>query len=149
MFNPRSLTVSPFRPSYLQPPAVHPKNNRFITPLFSASSELLFSQLLCFHNHLRCPLVFQITAIRSLREHAAPPNALTTFRINTCKSVSKQTTLSPFRMNTYAKPGGGGHTSATTSRSLRLRVIISPVGFASRLLQGKGKMESFNLRTKR
>src|ERR1700731_5495880 len=33
---------------------------------------------------------------------------LTTFRINTCKSVSKQTTLTPFRMNTYAKPGGGG-----------------------------------------
>src|SRR5260370_42355436 len=34
--------------------------------------------------------------------------ALTTFRINTCKSVSKQTTLTPFRMNTYEKPGGGG-----------------------------------------
>src|ERR1700732_520696 len=47
MFNPRSLTVSPFRPSYLQPPAVHPKNNRFITPLFSASSELPPS----FSNH--------------------------------------------------------------------------------------------------
>ena len=29
------------------------------------------------------------------------------FRINTCKSVSKQTTLSAFRMNTYAKGGGG------------------------------------------
>jgi hypothetical protein len=33
---------------------------------------------------------------------------LNTFRINTCKSVSKQTTSSPFRMNTYEKPGGGG-----------------------------------------
>jgi hypothetical protein len=33
---------------------------------------------------------------------------LTPFRINTCKSVSKQTTLTPFRMNTYEKPGGGG-----------------------------------------
>jgi len=30
------------------------------------------------------------------------------FRINTCKSVSKQTTLTPFRMNTYEKQGGGG-----------------------------------------
>ena len=29
------------------------------------------------------------------------------FRINTCTSVSKQRTLSPFRMNTYAKPPGG------------------------------------------
>jgi hypothetical protein len=32
---------------------------------------------------------------------------LTTFRINTCKSVSKQTTLTTFRMNTYEKRGGG------------------------------------------
>src|SRR6202030_348169 len=31
---------------------------------------------------------------------------LTTFRINTCKSVTKQTTLTLFRMNTYAKPRG-------------------------------------------
>src|ERR1700730_16756674 len=29
------------------------------------------------------------------------------FRINTCKSVSKQTTLSPFRINTYVKMGEG------------------------------------------
>ena len=34
--------------------------------------------------------------------------AATTFRINTCKSVSKQTTLTPFRMNTYEKRGEGG-----------------------------------------
>ena len=38
--------------------------------------------------------------------HSPPP--LTTFRINTCKSVSKQTTLTSFRMNTYEKRGGGG-----------------------------------------
>src|SRR6266850_6445401 len=30
------------------------------------------------------------------------------FRINTCKSLSKQTTLTTFRMNTYEKCGGGG-----------------------------------------
>jgi hypothetical protein len=30
-----------------------------------------------------------------------------TFRINTCKSVSKQTTLSSFRINTYEKPREG------------------------------------------
>ena len=30
------------------------------------------------------------------------------FRINTCKSVSKQSTLSPFRMNTYEKQRGVG-----------------------------------------
>jgi hypothetical protein len=33
--------------------------------------------------------------------------SLNTFGINTCKSVSRQTTSSPFRMNTYEKPGGG------------------------------------------
>jgi hypothetical protein len=33
---------------------------------------------------------------------------LTTFRMNTCKSVSKQSTLTIFRMNTYAKQGEGG-----------------------------------------
>ena len=32
---------------------------------------------------------------------------VTTFRINTCKSVSKQTTLTTFRINTYEKPGEG------------------------------------------
>ncbi len=33
---------------------------------------------------------------------------LTTFRMNTCKSVSKQSTLTTFRMNTYEKQGEGG-----------------------------------------
>src|SRR5713226_5260322 len=33
---------------------------------------------------------------------------LTTSRINTCKSVSKQRTLTPFRINTYKKTGEGG-----------------------------------------
>ncbi len=31
-----------------------------------------------------------------------------TFRINTCKSVSKQRTLTPLRITTYKKPGEGG-----------------------------------------
>jgi hypothetical protein len=34
--------------------------------------------------------------------------SLSTFRINTSKSVSKQMTLSPFRINTCEKAGGGG-----------------------------------------
>ena len=33
--------------------------------------------------------------------------SLSTFRINTCKSVSKQTTLTFFRINTYEKGGEG------------------------------------------
>jgi len=35
-------------------------------------------------------------------------DSITTFRINTCKSVSKQRTLTLFRINTYKKTGGGG-----------------------------------------
>jgi hypothetical protein len=38
----------------------------------------------------------------------SPQHLLSPFRMNTCKSVSKQRTLTIFRMNTYAKTGGGG-----------------------------------------
>ena len=104
------LTVSPFRPSYLQLPVLHPANNRFSTPLFSISSELLFSQLLCFHNHLRCPLLFSATInfqVSRPFQRAKRCLAITAFRRNTCKSVSKQRTSTPFRIITYAKTGGG------------------------------------------
>jgi hypothetical protein len=37
----------------------------------------------------------------------------TTCRINTCKSVSKQMTLTPFRITTYEKPRGGVHPSSS------------------------------------
>ena len=79
----------------------------FIRPLFSQRYELLFPQLFCFHNHLRCPLVFSSRCIFPCFTHKTRPR-LTTFRMNTCKSVSKQTTLTTFRMNTYAKTGGRG-----------------------------------------
>jgi|SRR5579859_4017675 len=50
---------------------------------------------------------------------AASASPLSTFRINTCKSVSKQRTLSAFRINTYAKTGGRGEgqTPPATLRS--------------------------------
>src|SRR6266851_5670536 len=38
---------------------------------------------------------------------SAETATLTTFRMNTCKSVSKQRTLTIFRMNTYKKQGEG------------------------------------------
>jgi|SRR5260370_21351750 len=37
------------------------------------------------------------------KRHACKP-----FRMNTCESVSKQRTLTTFRINTYEKPGGEG-----------------------------------------
>ena len=59
--------MSSFRPSFLHPPAVHPVNHRFFTPLFSLTSESLFLQLLCFHIYLRCPLLFSGSACRFSR----------------------------------------------------------------------------------
>src|SRR5713101_6091990 len=46
---------------------------------------------------------------------------LTTFRINTCKSVSKQRTLTPLRINTYEKRGEGG------TRLFRVSSVQPPV----------------------
>src|SRR6266851_2363828 len=42
---------------------------------------------------------------------------LSTFRINTSKSMSKQMTLSPFRINTCEKTGEGGAPKRTASSS--------------------------------
>ena len=46
----------------------------------------------------------------------APTVPLSTFKINTCKSVSKQRTLSPFRINTCEKQGEGGPSAPVTTR---------------------------------
>ena len=108
------LTVSPFRPSFKLQSGVYSRPSNFVAPLFSWSYELLFPQPLCFDNHLRCPWVWgsapsQLIALRSSAFSYPPPLfALSTFRMNTCKSVSKQRTLSTSRMNTYEKTGGGG-----------------------------------------
>jgi hypothetical protein len=111
-----------FSRTYELPPPPH----RFASHALSSTYELLFPQLACFQKHLRCPLVFSSTSefpmgpvrdkgsrtreglARQTEVSRAPAAPLSTFRMNTCKSVSKQRTLSPFRMNTYAKTGGRG-----------------------------------------
>jgi hypothetical protein len=55
-------------PCALRASAVGHPFHRFSTPLFSASSELLFSQLLSFQEHLRCPMLFSNFAFQ------APPS---------------------------------------------------------------------------
>jgi len=54
---------------------------------------------------------------------------LSTFRINTCKSASKQTTLSPFRINTCEKPGEG---VPSLSRHSSLATRHFPLGVPTR-----------------
>src|SRR5258708_31962935 len=55
------------------------------------------------------------------KHHASKP-----FRMNTCESVSKQRTLTTFRMNTYAKQGRGILTGIypTSSRPEPLRSLL-------------------------
>jgi hypothetical protein len=62
----------------------------------------------------------EITQTREARPSQTPPlpfftahgsRVIYSFRINTCKSVTKQTTLTTFRMNTYEKTWGEGGTS--------------------------------------
>src|SRR5258708_15652530 len=48
--------------------------------------------------------------------------ALSTFRMNTCKSVSKQKTLTPFRINTCEKPRGRGASPLRYPSSSRVRI---------------------------
>jgi|ERR1700730_23656 len=72
--------------------------------------------------------------IESARNYArAPAIPLSTFKINTCKSVSKQRTLSPCTMNTYAKTGGGG---------LLARLAVVEAGLYARLASGASALRS-------
>src|SRR6266436_4948985 len=54
---------------------------------------------------------------------------VTPFRINTCKSVSKQTTLSTFRINTYEKQGEGGGSPQTVNSPFRKQATLSELLF--------------------
>jgi len=59
---------------------------------------------------------------------------LTIFRINTCKSVSKQRTLTIFRMNTYAKRGGRGQPLSKMAVDFQLSTVspsITPTGLTA------------------
>ena len=76
----------------------------------------------------------------------------TPFRINTCKSVSKQTTLTPFRMNTYEKrPGGGGvHFLLITFLTSLLRYLVpSRNGGALSAVMGASAKRAFRLQERR
>src|SRR5260370_17866404 len=46
--------------------------------------------------------------------------------MNTCKSVSKQRTLTPFRMNTYEKQGGAGGSYLLTRIPAAQRLRFCP-----------------------
>jgi hypothetical protein len=107
---PRQLTLPPHPPAKLNPSPSHSCSLFFTLSLEGA----LFTALPFFRiNHLQ-PLFAKHpgwgipNAYRTQGEQLRRRSSISPFRMNTCKSVSKQTTLTPFRMNTYAKPGGEG-----------------------------------------
>jgi hypothetical protein len=115
---------------YLEQAALIHLSPHALTPTISIVCRLLKSlaSLFCDPRPLfsiACRLFSQNTRGWHPPSQALPSSVLTTpalscfspfsyrsciaFRINTCKSVSKQTTLSSFRMNTCEKPRGGGY----------------------------------------
>src|SRR6266852_9953486 len=71
---------------------------------------LQLSLVNCFRYRSRLALYSLFTIQNSSDLSPAMRNAtpVSPFRMNTCKSVSKQRTLTTFRMNTYEKRGEGG-----------------------------------------
>ncbi len=100
-------------------PPVYPQQRR-ATPLESTPIGMLQVFIL---NNLK---LFRITTYekrggkgRKRARFAQFWRNVTPFRINTSKSVSKQTTLTLFRMNTYEKTGGRGRESPNRKQSER------------------------------
>ncbi len=75
-----------------------------------------------------------------LRCSPIPDPSSITFRINTCKSVSKQMTLTPFRINTYEKRGEGGRSllppPSHAPRSASIPLRPQPFAHTSRRPRG-------------
>src|SRR6266481_5610362 len=78
---------------------------------------MLSSRMLATHHAQRSLDAGLIPIPRSLPTCPRKP-----FRINTCKSVSKQMTLTPFRINTYEKHRGVGVLLLTT-HPMRMRIL--------------------------
>src|ERR1700676_1249047 len=76
----RSLFSLLYFQHFTNPPAPKPSTDRFLTPSVSVASELLFRQILCFQNDLRCPLVFPSIDFRPPL-HRAPLNVFTNLQI--------------------------------------------------------------------
>jgi len=85
----------------------------FVSPLLATLTHSVSRKSFPCHSYANtrdtgatAPRFFSALATR---HSPLPPDGFSiSFRINTCKSVSKQTTLTPFRINTYEKHREGG-----------------------------------------
>ena len=116
---PPQLDPFPRSPQALSPLSTAFTPNRSLTPLSTAFTQthrgvgyecvgLRQSRVTRHGTRPSFSRILSKITIRKRDFHAL----LTTFRMNTCKSVSKQRTLTTFRMNTYAKTGGEGAVSS-------------------------------------
>ena len=97
-------------------PAPQAQKHRSASPLFATLTHSLSRKSFACHSYANTG-DGGVTPPKFVSGFDAPLQALNTFRINTCKSVSKQTSLTSFRINTYEKTEGGG----TPLRHLRAR----------------------------
>ncbi len=100
------LPFSPLPPSilasflpYLPCPSSRDEKLVTATPLHSALTKCDACKSFRIRSYEKCRVSFLISPSR---------HSCNFFRINTCRNASKQMTLSTFRINTYAKTGGGG-----------------------------------------
>src|SRR5712691_12394835 len=102
-----------------------------IAPGTRNSQNLELGTLQGEHGASLCRCDFHHKDIRHGRQRLPNFPYLTTFRINTCKSVSKQSTLTTFRINTCEKPRGRGAPRVTASDNVR-----PTPAYLGRLLEG-------------
>ena len=109
----------PFRVNQGYQPRPHRKSHSpcILPPSWFLSTFKLFNiQTRLSSNRSSTLYPRAVSAPRLLRPIKCVRNLL---RINTCESVSKQKTLTTFRMNTYEKPRGGGWLWLTKNRHSR------------------------------
>ena len=96
--------------------------HRFFSPLFSWFYELLFSQLLYFHKHLRCPIVFPKSASHSQIRNSLC--ALCVPRWPKLPTASRGSALSTASLATRLSRSARGHSSLATQFSARMLVSL-------------------------
>src|SRR5579859_3304415 len=82
--------------------SLNPRSFLFFA-FFGNSTDLFSTRSALFRKNTRVSPSLQFRS-----PSPSNPNPRNSFRIRTYRCVSKQTTLSPFRINTYAKKGEGG-----------------------------------------
>ena len=114
----RSISNRVFR----VPSCAEVQKRHSVTPLFATLAHSLSRKSFPCRSYANTrdrgatpPKFFSFT--QTVRER---PRVLTRFKINTCKTVSKQTTLTSFRINTYEKPGGEGRLLLTSQELVSL-----------------------------